>query len=61
VFQTGSLIRRLRALVLHRVPEILCSLVVHRNVHGTIASKASPTTRLETSETYLYDLNVSQL
>jgi hypothetical protein len=60
VFQTGSLIRRLLACVLPRVPEMLSSLVVHRKLHGAVACKASPTKRLASSETNLYDLNVLQ-
>lgn len=61
VFHTGSLIRRLCAWVLPRVPEMLSCLVVHRFVHGAVACKATPTTRLESSETNLYDLKVSQV
>lgn len=53
VFQTGSLMHRLRAWVLPRVSEMLSSLFVHRNVHGAVACKASPNTRLESSETNL--------
>ena len=40
---------------------MLSSPVVHRNVNGAVACKAAPTTRLEYSETNLYDLNVSQV
>ena len=61
VFQTGSLIRRLRAWMLPRVPEMLSSLVVHRKLHGAVACKGSPTKRLASSETNLYGLNVSQV
>jgi len=47
--------------VLPGVTEMLSSLVVHRNVHGAVACKASPTTRLEFSATNLYDRDVSQM
>ena len=61
VYQTGSLIRRLCAWVLRGIAETLSRLVVHRNVDGVVACKASPTTRREFSATNLYDCNVSQM
>ena len=45
VFQTGSLIRRLFAWVLPRVPEMFSSPVIHRFIHGAVAFKASSNTR----------------